>query len=89
MRDPLRVDPAYYISTQNDYSKFADAVMDVGPAPCVRYDCPMFNECKTEEKECFAFRIWVNKGENYLTEKNKKGLIKCVEKMGTRFESLK
>ena len=36
--------------------------MDVGPSPCVRYDCPMINECKTEEKECFAFRIWVNTG---------------------------
>lgn len=29
MRDTLRVDPTYYISTVNDYSKFADAVMDV------------------------------------------------------------
>ena len=44
---------------------------------------------KTEAKECFAFRIWVNKGENYLTEKNKKGVVKCLEKMGTRFEELK
>ena len=27
-----------------------------------RYNCSMINECKTEEKECFAFRIWVNNG---------------------------
>ena len=33
MRDPLRVDEAYYISHQTDYSKFADAVMDVGACP--------------------------------------------------------
>jgi hypothetical protein len=24
-----------------------------------------------------------------LTEKNKKGVVKCLEKMGTRFEELK
>ena len=89
MREPLRVDEAYYINHNTDYSKFADAVMDVGPAPCTFHNCPKINECKTEEKECFAFRIWVNKGENYLTERNKKGVIKCIEKMGTRFESLK
>ena len=35
MREPLRVDEAYYISHDSDYSKFADAVMDVGPSPCV------------------------------------------------------
>jgi hypothetical protein len=81
MREPLRVDEAYYISHDSDYSKFADAVMDVGPSPCVRYDCPMFNECKTEEKECFAFRIWVNNG----GELNEKQQLK----MGTRFESIK
>ena len=81
MRDTLKVDPAYYISHNTDYSAFADAVMDVGPSPCVRYDCPMFNECKTEEKECFAFRIWVNNG----GELNEKQQLK----MGTRFESIK
>ena len=72
MREPLRVDPAYYISHDSDYSKFADAVMDVGPSPCVRYDCPMFNECKTEEKECFAFRIWVNNGGDLNAKQQKK-----------------
>lgn len=51
------------------------------PSPCVRYDCPMFNECKSEEKECFAFRIWVNNG----GELNEKQQLK----MGTRFESIK
>jgi len=81
MRDTLKVDEAYYISHQTDYSKFADAVMDVGPSPCVRYNCPMVNECATEEKECFAFRIWVNNG----GELNEKQQLK----MGTRFESIK
>ena len=50
-------------------------------SPCVRYDCPMINECKTEEKECFAFRIWVNNG-GELNEKQQ-------AKMGTRFEDIK
>ena len=81
MREPLRVDEAYYISHDSDYSKFADSVMDLGPSPCVRYDSPMFNECKSEEKECFAFRIWVNNG----GELNQKQQLK----MGTRFESIK
>ena len=53
MREPMRVDEAYYINHNTDYSKFADAVMDVGPAPCTFHNCPKINECKTEEKECF------------------------------------
>ena len=31
MRDTLKVDPAYYISHNTDYSAFADAIKDVGP----------------------------------------------------------
>ena len=32
-RDPLRVDPDYYINSDPNYSAFADAITDVGPAP--------------------------------------------------------
>ncbi len=86
----LRVDPAYYerIPTA-DYSKFADAVMDVGPSPCVFHKCEKYEHCKEKEVECFAFRTWVNNGEKYLTEKSAKGEIKCVMKMGKRLEALK
>jgi hypothetical protein len=62
MRDPLRVDDAYYISHQTDYSAFADAVMDVGPAPCTKFDCPRQQQCAEESVECKAFRYWVNEG---------------------------
>jgi hypothetical protein len=43
MRDTLRVDESYYINHNTDYSAFADAVMDVGPAPCTQFDCPRQN----------------------------------------------
>ena len=38
----LKVDPAYYerIPT-TDYSKFADAINDVGPAPCTFHNCEL------------------------------------------------
>lgn len=85
----IQVDPAYYISTNNDYSKFADAVMDVGPSPCVFHNCEHYKKCQEEKIECFAFRTWVNNGEKYLTEKSAKGEIKCVKKMGTYFEAIK
>lgn len=63
MRDTLKVDDAYYISHQTDYSAFADAVMDVGPSPCQKFDCPRQSQCAEEEVECKAFRFWVNNGE--------------------------
>jgi hypothetical protein len=85
----LKVDPAYYHSVNSDYSKFADAVMDVGPSPCVFHKCPQYNNCKEKEIECFAFRTWVNNGEKYLTEKSAKGEIKCINKMGTYLEPIK
>ena len=86
----LQVDPAYYerIPT-HDLSKFADAINDVGPAPCTFHNCEMIEECKTNSTECFAFRAWVNNGEKYLTEKNAKGEIKCLKKMGRLLEPLK
>ena len=89
MREPLRVDPAYYIPVQQDFSKFADAVMEVVPSPPVFHNCERYNECKEVKVECFAFRTWVNNGEKYLTEKSAKGEIKCVKKMGQRLEPIK
>ncbi len=71
-REPLRVDPAYYHSFNSNYSKFADAVMDVGPAPCTRYDCPRQKKCAEEAVECFAFRIWVNNGGKLNAKQQKK-----------------
>ena len=44
----------------------------------------MINECKTEEKECFAFRIWVNNG-GELNEKQQKKWeldLKILSNMG-------
>ena len=36
-RDPLRVDPIYYVNIDGmNHNAFADAVMDVGDPPCVR-----------------------------------------------------
>ena len=81
VKNELRVDPAYYISHDTDYSKFADAVMDVGDPPCVANNCPRVSKCAEEAVECFAFRIWVNNG----GELNQKQQLK----MGTRFESIK
>ena len=90
MREPLRVDPSYYIPVVENVSKFADAVMEVGPSPCVFHNCDNYNQCRDEKVECFAFRTWVNNGEPYLTEKNKKGdKIKCIEKMGRNLEPIK
>ena len=64
--------------------------MEVGPSPCVFHKCDRYEACKDEKVECFAFRTWVNNGEPYLTEKNKKGdKIKCVEKMGRNLEPIK
>ena len=75
----LQVDPAYYISTVNDYSKFADAVMDVGPSPCVKFNCPRFKQCAEEKVECKAFRFWVNNGEMETYSKKVKGMV-SIEK---------
>ena len=44
MRDILKVDEAYYISHQTDYSAFADAIQDVGPSPCEKFKCDNANE---------------------------------------------
>ena len=73
MRNPLRIEPTYYDSlSMGKYSKFKDAVMDVGPSPCVRYDCSRFQKCADEKVECFAFRIWVNNGGKLNLKQQKK-----------------
>ena len=77
----LRVDDAYYERIPStDLGKFADAINDVGPSPCVFHSCDNYDHCKEKEVECFAFRAWVNNGEKYLTAKNAKGVIKCLKK---------
>ena len=58
----IQVDPAYYHMPDPNYSKFADAVMDVGPSPCKEFNCPRQEKCKLEKVECKAFRFWVNNG---------------------------
>ena len=56
-----QVDPAYYASTPN-FSALADAIMDVGPSPCMKFDCERKSKCAEEGVECKAFRYWVNEG---------------------------
>ena len=63
MREPLRVDEQYYINHNTDYSAFADAVMDVGPSPCEKFNCPKQSHCAELGVECKAFRVWTNNGE--------------------------
>ena len=79
MRDTLKVDEAYYISHNTDYSAFADAVMDVGPSPCTKFDCPRQSQCAEEKVECKAFRFWVNNGEMETYSKKVKGMV-SIEK---------
>lgn len=56
-----QVDPAYYASTPS-FSALADAIMDVGPSPCMKFDCERKSKCAEEGVECKAFRYWVNNG---------------------------
>ena len=89
----LRVDPAYYerIPTHDltrSFTKWQSMTLKYR-YPCTFHNCEMIDECKTNSTECFAFRAWVNNGEKYLTEKNAKGEIKCLKKMGRLLEPLK
>jgi hypothetical protein len=79
MREPLQVDQAYYHNYDASYSKFADAVMDVGPSPCVKFNCTRFKQCAEEKVECKAFRFWVNNGEMETYSKKVKGMV-SIEK---------
>ena len=77
-RDPLRVDPIYYVNIDGmNHSAFADAVMDVGDPPCVANDCDRVSKCAEEGVECFAFRIWVNNGGD-LNEKQVKKMATAI-----------
>lgn len=75
-REPLRVDIAYYENHDPNYSAFADAITDVGPSPCEKYECSNRQFCAEQAVECKAFRVWTNEGEDVYDRhhfKNKKG----------------
>ena len=51
----LRVDDAYYERIPStDLGKFADAINDVGPSPCVFHSCDKYDHCKEKEVECLT-----------------------------------
>tara|TARA_E500000178_G_scaffold318940_2_gene340767 strand:- start:1143 stop:1394 length:252 start_codon:yes stop_codon:yes gene_type:complete len=72
VREPLRVESDWIQCHDITYRSLADAVMDVGPAPCTRYECDRIAECKRDKVECFAFRIWVNNGGELNSKQQKK-----------------
>ena len=79
-RDPLRVDPIYYVNIDGmNHNAFADAVMDVGDPPCVANNCDRVSKCAEEGVECFAFRIWVNNGGDL----NEKQIKKACDLLAT------
>jgi hypothetical protein len=51
-RDPLRVDEAYYVNNDPNYSAFADAITDVGPSPCEKFECSNREICAAQAIEC-------------------------------------
>ncbi len=61
--EPLRVDEQYYINHNTDYNAFADAIRDVGPSPCEKFQCDKRDHCAKLAVECKAFRVWTNEGE--------------------------
>ena len=60
--ETLRVDMDYHWGGPNEYSKFADAIAEVGPSPCMKFNCERKTACAEEGVECKAFRFWVNNG---------------------------
>ena len=68
VREPLRVESDWIQCHDITYRSLADAVMDVGPAPCTRYECDRIAECKRDKVECFAFRISLKLGVRGLRE---------------------
>ena len=81
-RDPLRVDPIYYVNIDNmNKSSFMEAWMDVGDPPCIANNCDRVSKCAEEEVECFAFRSWVNNGGDLYE--------KLVKKMGKLLQPCK
>ncbi len=72
-RDPLRVDPLYYINVDEQKpNAFAQAIQDVGEPPCIKQKCSRVSQCAEDGVECFAFRIWVNSGSDKVWSKPKK-----------------
>ena len=78
----IQVDPAYYHMPDPNYSKFADAVMDVGPSPCKVFECPRQQECADEGVECKAFRFWVNNGAMESYSKKSKAMVSIEKDVG-------
>lgn len=84
--EPLKIDNDYYwgtMSTKSSLSKLADAIMDVGPSPCMKFECERKDLCSEEGVECKAFRFWVNNGAMETWSK-KEGKMVSIEKDVTR-----
>ena len=84
-RDAIQIDSEYYfgtMNTNNGLSKLADAVMDVGPSPCTKFNCPNVEKCKTESVECKAFRFWVNNGALETYSKKEGGMVSIEKDVG-------
>jgi len=60
--EPLRIDPSYYQSYSDSTSLLADAIQEVGPSPCQKFNCDKWSQCASEKVECKAFRVWTNMG---------------------------
>ena len=58
----IQLDMDWYWGGPNEFNKFAEAITDVGPSPCMEFDCPRQKTCAMEGVECKAFRFWVNNG---------------------------
>ena len=84
-RDAIQIDSEYYfgtMNTNNGLNKLADAVMDVGPSPCMKFNCPNVEKCKTESVECKAFRFWVNNGALETYSKKEGGMVSIEKDVG-------
>lgn len=62
MANTLRVDMDYHWGGPNEFNKLAEAIADIGPSPCMEFNCPRKEACAKEKVECKAFRYWVNNG---------------------------
>lgn len=84
--EPLKIDEQFYWGTMNtgsSLSKLAEAIIDVGPSPCMKFNCERVDACKEEGVECKAFRFWVNNGAMETWSK-KEGKMVSIEKDVTR-----
>ena len=70
----LAIDITEYESPRDpgfNTNKLADAMIQVGEGPCVKFNCERQEECALEKVECKAFRYWVN-NDSYFTMRKKK-----------------